>query len=393
MQTKKNLIFFRLYKILFLYMIVDPIFFTYAYSLGLTVGQIYILSSIQTALIIILEIPTGIVSDMYGCKVSIILGILSYIFSNVVVLIYPTFTGFSICSVLIAFYKVFISGADEAYLYLILEDKSNYTKESGSLDSINFILTGIASISVGYIFSFNKKYPFILSILACTVALFMANKLENVKEKKEEISSAKELYKEFINNAKNGFIIVSKSKKLKWFMLYSAIVSFSLVAVLQTYQLYFLERNIDVRYFGWIYFGLYISSSICSKISYLFKRYNVYKCFMVLLGMLILTPLIMSIPNIIFFFAIIIPRIVIGIYPAMIREYINDEIAIDRATIFSIRSLLTKVMQVVLLPLIGVVIDNKGLDVSLRLIFMALLMLFFGLIISLHLMKIGKKTS
>ena len=38
----KNIIYFRLYKILFLTMIVDPIFFVYAYSSGLSVNQIYI---------------------------------------------------------------------------------------------------------------------------------------------------------------------------------------------------------------------------------------------------------------------------------------------------------------------------------------------------------------
>ncbi len=40
----------------------------------------------------------------------------------------------------------------------------------------------------------------------------------------------------------------------------------------------------------------------------------------------------------------------------------NKEIETDRATIFSIRSLLSKLPQVVLLPYIGCLIDGRGLN-------------------------------
>ena len=111
-KMKKNILNFKLYKIFFLTMLIDPIFVIYAYSCGLSVSEIFILSSIETLLIVLLEIPTGIVADLFGCKISIIWGIISFICSNIIVLLYPKFLGFLICSTLIAFYKVLISGAD-----------------------------------------------------------------------------------------------------------------------------------------------------------------------------------------------------------------------------------------------------------------------------------------
>lgn len=53
----------------------------------------------------------------------------------------------------VALYKVFASGADETYLYLILDNKDDYTKVAGKLDSIHFILSGIFSISIGYLYT------------------------------------------------------------------------------------------------------------------------------------------------------------------------------------------------------------------------------------------------
>ena len=88
--------------------------------------------------------------------------------------------------------------------------------------------------------------------------------------------------------------------------------------------------------------------------------------------MLTLTPLLMAFPAEILIVTIIIPRIIIGIYPSVMKEYMNKEIKMDRATIFSIRSLVSKVPQVVLLPCVGYVIDDKGLSYSLVMIFICL---------------------
>ena len=105
----------------------------------------------------------------------------------------------------VALYKVFASGADETYLYLILDNKDDYTKVAGKLDSIHFILSGIFSISIGYLYAINKRYPFVISIIICTLALLMAVRLENVREYKKDIKTVKELSEEFLRNCQKNF--------------------------------------------------------------------------------------------------------------------------------------------------------------------------------------------
>ena len=139
----QNLVYFKWYRILFLTMLIDPVFVIYAYSEGLSANQIFILTSIESILIILLEVPTGVISDLFGYKISMVLSVLCFIISNIIIMLFPTFMCFVVCEVFMALYKVFSSGADETYLYLILENKNDYTKISGMLDSINFIMTGI----------------------------------------------------------------------------------------------------------------------------------------------------------------------------------------------------------------------------------------------------------
>ncbi len=358
----RNLIYFKWYKIAFLTMLIDPIFVIYAYSEGLSANQIFILTSIESVLIILLEVPTGVISDLFGYKISMVLAVLCFIISNIMIMINPTFISFIICEIFMALYKVCASGADEAYLYLILDNKNDFTKISGRLDSVNFMITGVISIGIGYVYSLNKQYPFVLSIAACVLALVMALKLENVKEYHQKIKSAKQLSGEFIQNIRRGFQLIFLSGKLRWFVFYSAVISFALIAILETYQLFFSMRHIPVEYFGIIYFFMYVVSSISGRLAHYFKRFNEYRMFILFLILLIITPLFMLLPAKIFIVTIIIPRIVIGIYPSIMKEYINKEIETDRATIFSIRSLLSKLPQVVLLPYIGCLIDGRGLN-------------------------------
>ena len=82
----QNLVYFKWYRILFLTMLIDPVFVIYAYSEGLSANQIFILTSIESILIILLEVPTGVISDLFGYKISMVLSVLCFIISNVIII-------------------------------------------------------------------------------------------------------------------------------------------------------------------------------------------------------------------------------------------------------------------------------------------------------------------
>lgn len=55
-SMNRNLVYFKWYKILFLTMLIDPIFVMYAYSEGLSVNQIFILKYIIKEFLVLLII-------------------------------------------------------------------------------------------------------------------------------------------------------------------------------------------------------------------------------------------------------------------------------------------------------------------------------------------------
>lgn len=75
-------------------MLIDPIFVIYAYSEGLSANRIFILTSIEAVLIMLLEVPTGVISDLFGYKISMVLSVFCFIVSNIILMIFPTFAGF-----------------------------------------------------------------------------------------------------------------------------------------------------------------------------------------------------------------------------------------------------------------------------------------------------------
>ena len=354
-------------KIFFLSMIIDPIFILYACESGLNATQLFTLSSVQTLTIVLLEIPTGVIADLYGCKTSIILGSLAFILANIIYVTQPGFWGFLIAEILSGLYKVLFSGSDETYLYLELRrcNKENeYAKISGRIDSINFALTGALSILTGYMYLLDRRLPFLVCLIFTTISLFCSFNLENLKENAHGQKSVGQTYSAYLQVIKNGTKSILTQKKLAWFIMYSSALSFLLVAILSTYQLYFLKLYIPPEYFGWIYFFLYIASSLSSQKAYAFKSKNMQKTFMLLLLLLTVTPILMLSNIKLLIMIIIIPRIIIGVYPALIKEYINKEIKESRATIFSIRSLFMRIIQIVLLPLTGCIIDQYNLNIS-----------------------------
>ena len=47
--------------------------------------------------------------------------------------------------------------------------EDSYSKVNGFIDSWNYMLTGISSISVGYIYTLNQKSPFVICIVFCSI--------------------------------------------------------------------------------------------------------------------------------------------------------------------------------------------------------------------------------
>ncbi len=77
------------------------------------------------------------------------------------------------------------------------------------------------------------------------------------------------------------------------------------------------------------------------------------------------TAALMATSHVAFIVALLLPRLVIGVYPILISDLLNQVITSSRATILSIRSLIMRIFQIAMLPLIGYGIELFSLSTTL----------------------------
>jgi MFS family permease len=148
-----------------------------------------------------------------------------------------------------------------------------------------------------------------------------------------------------------------------WTVLFAALMGFSFRASYWLYQPFFQTVNIEVKWFGLIFFGFNMVAAFSSKV--LLKRFYDTRPRKVLTGLAILLAVSFLIPAFFVFpFAIAIlglQQIVRGLYAPTLRFYINHQIKDEyRATVISLVSLSASLSFAIFSPFVGISLDKFG---------------------------------
>ncbi len=100
-----------------------PVYVLYFRHYGLTLFQVALLAAVFEATVLLFEIPTGILADRYGRKLSTIIGFILFATSGGVFCIWKNFSGFLVAEIIFGLAETFISGALEALAVDSLDDK------------------------------------------------------------------------------------------------------------------------------------------------------------------------------------------------------------------------------------------------------------------------------
>ena len=128
--------------------VITPFYIIYFVALGFSFWQIALISSLRSIIGLIFEIPTGMIADIYGKKISVILG---YSLSALTLLLVPLTDNFLWIAVIFcfnAFFETFFTGADNAWISDRIEtenpdDMNSFFVRKRSLRNIGFIIAGL----------------------------------------------------------------------------------------------------------------------------------------------------------------------------------------------------------------------------------------------------------
>ena len=379
MQLKHNILKLYLLKGFLWFMLSMPIIILFFEDNDLSYTQIFILQSVYSLTLAILEIPSGYIADLFGRKNSLVVGSI-FIFSGY--LIFCSFIGFEmflLAEVLIAIGGSLMSGADSAIMYdtlVELNRKDQYTRVEGKTYAIGNFSEGIAGFIGGTILaSFSLLLPFQIQ----TAILFFCIPI-SISLIEPSININNRIEKGFSSILKVVRYSFYENVKLRWIIIYSSIIGVSSLSAAWLAQPFFIFIEVDLFYYGILWAFLNFTSGMGSFNSYKIEHNYSFERIMIILGtfMSFCFLFIYFIPNyfgIIFIFIIYFLR---GVLTPIIKNQINMHAESKiRATVMSLRSGLLRIIFAIVAPFLGVIADHSGTINSFILLFIVTITLLF----------------
>ncbi len=328
---------------------------------GLSYLQIMILQSYFTAMILILEIPSGAIADFLGRKVGLSLSALSISAAAFTYSIIPNFYMFVLAETLWAFGSALMSGTSDAFLYFSLKSFGNETKLSSILGrsrTINLIALTI-SAPIGSLIAQFISLQFTMTCLAIIYINAFIVSLTFKEPKLVNTNYEKESYFRIIIS---GFRELKNNKTLRILAFDWIPINVLIFFMFWSYQVYLQAINIPIGFFGFILAGMNIINAIFSSlIPFLLKTSKKKKRFLIIinlingfayifLGLTTIIPLGLAIISVIIAFGY--TRYLIFV------DGINTQIESEnRATVLSTINMFGSLLRAILYPFVGILVE------------------------------------
>lgn len=378
-----------------MFLVVIPIIVPYWKQFGLNLEDIYKLQAIFGLMMIILDVPAGYISDMFGRKKCLIIVGCFNTLSFFILAVGNSFWHFAMFEVSAALALALYSGCDIALLY----DSYDALDEGDDLDKINQskiflgkriyysqIGESFASFLGGALAVYSLQLPATVNAVTAWIPLFIIMTLTEPPRKTFESKKHLENFKLIYNS------LFKHSPLLTLLVLFNIIYGFSTLAAVWAYQGYWQELKVPIEYFGvlWALFNLSVA---------FFARFSslIEKKFSSLAVVLIvsLSPVIAytglgwstSYAGLLFIFFFAIARALNGV---VLQDGINMRVPITmRATTNSICGLGMRAIFFFFGPWFGRMMDVKGVHYSFS--FMGYLFIGVFFIVAIPLIRLRKE--
>jgi len=329
-----------------------PIIALYLEKSLFSVTNVAIIFAVEAIGMVIFEVPTGSIADLFGRKKSLILANISALIGFTFLYIGGNMPMFILFAIFNALAHSLASGADQAMIYDTLKDENKekyYKKISGTYSALWPLGAMTGSLIGGYLANISLSLPILLTLIPISIVLILTFFL---KEPSYEPEEHKNVLKHMANSSK---LIVSDIQLVIIF-----IAGFFLWGLGESMHrlnsIFFTFKEIPIIYlgvisafmFGFSSIGHYMSHSISEKIG------NKKTLILSVIG----TPLLLLIATLttkyttaIFW---VIPSIFFGLRNPVINHLINLDVeSSKRATIISSYNFLSRLGIAIFAPMIG----------------------------------------
>ncbi|MEK7496678.1 MAG: MFS transporter [Patescibacteria group bacterium] len=367
------------------FMIIMPIIVLFYNSIGLALREVFIIQAVFSATIVILEIPSGYWADIFGRRKSIIIGTCLAVLGMAIYSVSYDFYSVLIAEIILGVGASFVSGADSALLYDSLAEMKkidDYKKSQGRLYAVENFSEGLAAVLAGFLAVISLRLPLYVETIAFVIALPFAFSL--VEPARQAINKTSSYAREMIKIIK---LALHEHKELKWLIIYSAVTGATTFTFVWFVQPYWSQVGLPLPWFGILWAVLQFSVGLFSWVASWYenkvgRRFVLISFIFIAAAAYLGMGLIQSLWGLVF---MLLPYFVRGINKPLISDYVNKIISSEsRATVLSIKNLGSRIIFVIIGPLVGWVSDVYSLSTALFLCAALFLILGLGSLVFLH---------
>jgi len=252
----------------------------YLYRLKFDYSRMFILEAIFSVAMMLLEVPTGVVADRWGRKVSLLLGSLFLALAFFAFGIFRAFWVLAVAEVVCAVGMTFVSGADKAFLYEFLAAESREGEASRIFGKYEAAGTAgrFLAFPLGSLFAGSGIFPYEQALGLVFVFTAVAMALSGVA-----LLGVKESYTApagggFLKHGVEGFLIIFREKSLRNFGLDYAAISALTFFMFWFYQSLLAREGVPVSWNGFVGAGFNLGATLLlSATGALQKRFGARK--------------------------------------------------------------------------------------------------------------------
>ncbi len=342
------------------------VLYTMTYK-GLTVAQFMLAEAIFAFALMVFEIPSGWLSDMWKRKYVIVLGALIDAIGIVILAFAPGFEMWVLGQVVSAIGISLVSGTDTSLLYDTVNHRHDrdalYKRMTGRMVGLGLLSTAVATVIGGIMYTYNPHLPILLSAATCALAAIPALMLREPKRHKRAVKGHP------LQDMLNSVRYALTHREIACIILFIGIMFALTKTGVWLQQPYYASLNINPQWFGWLVAGGLFLGWLGGELSHKIEQHLSLK-WLVIGGFYLL-------PVVVFFTAgfwaggigialLMSCSGLFGIARPILTHAIHSRLcekwAPRRATISSTAMLAPQLMFFVVAPLVGTTSDNAGVQ-------------------------------
>jgi MFS family permease len=345
----RDLRLFYLFRLLATSYLYVPIFMLFMESRGLSFGERMALGGLYSAVVILVEIPTGVFADRIGRRQSMMLGAATMVASCLLAYESHSFAAFAVAEALAAVSMALCSGADSAYLFDLLAERGvahEYGRRESTASAWHLMGSAIAFAGSGYLASIDLGLPYLVTAGVATAAMVVAALLRDDRPRQRSrgsLPSASAVLRAWAGHMRQAVRDVAANPRLSWIIGYSAVVFVLLRATVYLYQPYLKTRGLDVRDIGLVFAAVYVVASMVAHRGYLLRRrFGDDVLLWGLLGTLAVSFVLLEAVHGSWVIGLIgLQALAMGLYSPLVKPLVNREVpdSSRRATVLSVESI------------------------------------------------------